>query len=156
MKVLFIGGTGNISTATSRLAVAKGIDLYVLNRGKSPLAVEGAKSIIGDINAPDQLASALAGHQWDVVVNWIAFTKEEIKRDIKLFAGKTKQYIFISSASAYQKPASHYLITESTPLFNPYWQYSRDKIACEDALTLLIESRDSLSPSFAHRILTTQ
>ncbi|CAD5277323.1 MULTISPECIES: SDR family oxidoreductase [unclassified Imperialibacter] len=136
MKVLFIGGTGNISTATSRLAVEKGIDLYVLNRGKSPLTVEGSKSIIGDINAPEQLVSVLAGHQWDVVVNWIAFTKEEIERDIKLFAGKTRQYIFISSASAYQKPATHYLITESTPLFNPFWQYSRDKIACEDALTL--------------------
>jgi nucleoside-diphosphate-sugar epimerase len=136
MKILFIGGTGNISTATSRLAVARGIDLYLLNRGKSTLKVPGAKSIVGDINAPEQLEQALAGHQWDVVVNWIAFTKEEIERDIKLFAGKTKQYIFISSASAYQKPATHYLITESTPLFNPFWQYSRDKIACEDALTL--------------------
>ncbi len=135
MKVLFIGGTGNISTATSRLAVVKGIDLYLLNRGKSPLTVEGAKSLVGDINAPEQLKSTLAGHEWDVVVNWIAFTQEEIDRDIKLFAGKTKQYIFISSASAYQKPATHYLITESTPLFNPFWQYSRDKIACEDALT---------------------
>ncbi|MEQ8688616.1 MAG: SDR family oxidoreductase [Imperialibacter sp.] len=136
MKVLFIGGTGNISTATSKLAISRGIDLYLLNRGKSPLTVEGAKSITGDINAPAQLGQALAGHEWDVVVNWIAFTKEEVERDIKLFAGKTRQYIFISSASAYQKPATHYLITESTPLFNPFWQYSRDKIACEDALTL--------------------
>ncbi|WP_339794438.1 SDR family oxidoreductase [uncultured Imperialibacter sp.] len=134
MKVLFIGGTGNISTATSKLAVSRGIDLYLLNRGKSTLKVPGANSIVGDINGPEKLEAALAGHQWDVVVNWIAFTKEEIERDIKLFAGKTKQYIFISSASAYQKPATHYLITESTPLFNPFWQYSRDKIACEDAL----------------------
>ncbi|WP_416865720.1 MAG: SDR family oxidoreductase [Imperialibacter sp.] len=134
MKVLFIGGTGNISTATSKLAVSRGIDLYLINRGKSTLKVPGANSIVGDINAPEQLETALAGHQWDVVVNWIAFTREEIERDIKLFAGKTKQYIFISSASAYQKPASHYLVTESTSLFNPFWQYSRDKIACEDAL----------------------
>ena len=136
MKVLFIGGTGNISTATSRLAVAKGIDLYLLNRGKSPLSVEGAHSIIGDTSTPEQLEQALKGHEWDVVVNWIAFTRDEVARDIKLFAGKTKQYIFISSASAYQKPPSHYLITESTPLANPFWQYSRDKIACEDALML--------------------
>lgn len=134
MKILFIGGTGNISTATSRLAVSKGINLYLLNRGKSSLSVPGAKSITGDINNPKQLSETLSGHEWDVVVNWIAFTREEVERDIALFAGKTKQYIFISSASAYQKPPSHYLITESTPLINPFWQYSRDKIACEDAL----------------------
>jgi len=135
MKVLFIGGTGNISTASSRLAVAKGIDLYVLNRGKSPLAIEGAKSLIGDINAPEALEQTLKGQSWDVVVNWIAYTKEEIERDIRLFSGKTRQYIFISSASAYQKPPPQWLITESTPLANPFWQYSRDKIACEEALT---------------------
>lgn len=134
MKVLFIGGTGNISTATSELAVEKGMDLYLLNRGTRPISIEGAKVIIGDIGKPDEIKE-LANHNWDVVVNWIAFTPDDIQRDIDLFKGKTKQYIFISSASAYQKPASYPIITESTPLANPYWQYSRDKIACENLLT---------------------
>ncbi len=133
MKVLFIGGTGNISTATSKLAVEKGLDLYLLNRGTRPISIEGANIIIGDINRVDEIKE-LANHNWDVVVNWIAFTPDEIQRDIDLFRGSTRQYIFISSASAYQKPASNYIITESTPLANPYWQYSRDKIGCEDLL----------------------
>jgi nucleoside-diphosphate-sugar epimerase len=134
MKVLFIGGTGNISTATSRLAVSKGIDLHLLNRGTRPVSIEGAKVITGNINKPDTLPASIKKTNWDVVVNWIAFSPKEIKRDIELFKGKTKQYIFISSASAYQKPISHPVITESTPLANPFWQYSRDKIACEDLL----------------------
>ncbi len=132
MKVLFIGGTGNISTSVSKLAIENGIDLYVLNRGNNDVDIPNVKSIIGDISKPDSLP--LADHNWDVVVNWIAFTEDDINRDIKLFKGKTKQYIFISSASAYQKPLSHPVITESTPLANPYWDYSRDKIACEERL----------------------
>ena len=134
MKVLFIGGTGNISTAVSRLAVEAGIDLYLLNRGNSRVAIEGASVIIGDISKPENIGKALEGHSWDVVVNWIAFTAADVQNDIALFTGKTKQYIFISSASAYQKPPLDHYITESTPLANPFWQYSRDKIACEDAL----------------------
>ena len=134
MKVLFIGGTGNISTATSKLAIAQGIDLFLLNRGTRSVSIPGARFITGDINQPKELKKALSDHQWDVVVNWIAFTPEDIARDIELFKGKAKQYIFISSASAYQKPVSHPVITESTPLANPYWQYSRDKIACEEHL----------------------
>lgn len=134
MKVLFIGGTGNISSATSQLAIKKGVDLYLLNRGTKPLSFDGAKVLIGDINKPDEIRKLIANESWDVVVNWIAFTPEDIQRDIDLFEGKTKQYIFISSASAYQKPVSHPIITESTPLVNPFWQYSRDKIACEDLL----------------------
>ena len=134
MKVLFIGGTGNISTASSRLAVEKGIDLYLLNRGTRPVSIEGATVITGDINKPDDTKKLLGNERWDVVVNWIAFTNKEVKRDIDLFQGKTKQYIFISSASAHQKPVSHPVITESTPLTNPFWKYSRDKIACEEML----------------------
>jgi nucleoside-diphosphate-sugar epimerase len=134
MKALFIGGTGNISAAVSRLAFKKGVDLYLLNRGQRNLEINGAKSIVADINNTEEVKKALEGHSWDVVANWIAFTPEEVQRDIDLFKGKTNQYIFISSASCYQKPASHPVITESTPLHNPFWQYSRDKIACENLL----------------------
>ncbi len=133
MKVLFIGGTGNISTPASRLALERGMDLYHLNRGNTKVALSGVKTILGDINNPKEL-SALANHHWDVVVNWIAFTPEDIERDISLFKGKTKQYIFISSASCYQTPLSYPVITESTPLYNNLWDYSRDKIRCEDRL----------------------
>lgn len=134
MKVLFIGGTGNISTAVSELAIARGIDLYLLNRGTRNAEIPGATYLTGDISNPDQAAKLLSGHTWDAVVNWIAFYPKEIERDLKLFQGKTGQYIFISSASAYQSPLSHPIITESTPLANPYWDYSRNKIACEERL----------------------
>ena len=134
MKVLFIGGTGNISTSVSRLAVERGIDLYLLNRGRSGAQIPGAKHILGDINQPVQVAEALRGQHFDAVVNWIAFKAEDIERDIQLFAGQTDQYIFISSASAYQKPPTLPVITESTPLYNPFWEYSQDKIRCEERL----------------------
>ncbi len=133
MKVLFIGGTGNISTASSRLALAKGIDLYLLNRGKLKVDLPGATSIVGDISKPETLKE-LDVHKWDVVVNWIAFEANDIERDIRLFRGKTKQYIFISSASCYQTPLSYPVITESTPLCNNLWDYSNNKIQCEDRL----------------------
>jgi nucleoside-diphosphate-sugar epimerase len=135
MKVLFIGGTGNISAASSRLAIKKGIDLYLLNRGTTTEKIEGANTLVADHSDKGAVKKVIDGHNWDVVVNWIAFTKEDVERDFELFKGKTKQYLFISSASAYQKPGGHPVITESTPLYNPYWQYSRDKIACEDFLT---------------------
>jgi nucleoside-diphosphate-sugar epimerase len=134
MKVLFIGGTGIISTEVSRLAVAKGIDLYHLNRGQRKAPPSGVKSLVADIHQPESLRAALAGQQFDVVVDWIAFTPEDIERDLALFGGRVKQFIFISSASAYQTPPSHPVITESTPLYNPYWEYSRNKIACEEML----------------------
>jgi nucleoside-diphosphate-sugar epimerase len=134
MKVLFIGGTGNISTAVSKLAVSSGIDLYLLNRGKTRQIIFGAKTITCDITDIKELKKTLNNRHWDVVVNWIAFTVDDIKRDIDLFYGRTKQYIFISSASAYQKPLSYPIVTESTPLANPFWEYSRNKIACEDVL----------------------
>lgn len=134
MKVLFIGGTGNISAAVSRLALEKKIDLFNLNRGKVKVSLPGVTTLTADINDKSAVAQVLEGHTWDVVVNWIAFTESDVRRDIDLFAGKCKQYIFISSASAYQKPLSHPIITESTPLANPFWDYSRDKIACESLL----------------------
>ncbi|PCJ98350.1 MAG: NAD-dependent dehydratase [Flavobacteriaceae bacterium] len=133
MKVLFIGGTGNISTPSSRLAIEKGIDLYHLNRGTTKVKIAGVKTILGDISKPEELAE-LKTHSWDVVVNWVAFTPDDIARDIVLFKGKTKQYLFISSASCYQTPLSYPIITESTPLKNNLWDYSNDKIKCEDSL----------------------
>ncbi|HLN73283.1 MAG TPA: SDR family oxidoreductase [Prolixibacteraceae bacterium] len=134
MKILFIGGTGFISTAVSRMAVEKGIDLYLLNRGLRSIEIPGAHSIIADIHDGQSIRSALENMQFDVVVDWIAFTPQDIERDFSVFRGRTKQFIFISSASAYQKPPSHYVITESTPLYNPFWDYSQNKIACEDRL----------------------
>jgi len=134
MKVLFIGGTGFISSAVSRVAVARGIELYHLNRGKRGLEIPGVRTIVADIHQPGQAEAALGDQTFDVVVDWIAFTPADIERDLALFAGRVKQFIFISSASAYQKPPSHPIITESTPLYNPHWEYSRNKIACEDRL----------------------
>ena len=142
MKVLFIGGTGNISTPVSKMVIDKGIDLYILNRGTRKVTIEGAKSLIADINKEDECKKVLEGHQWDVVVNWVAFTANDVERDFRLFNGITNQYIFISSASAYQKPLSNPVVTESTPLKNPYWDYSRDKIACEDKLNTLYRDSD--------------
>ncbi len=135
MKVLFIGGTGIISEAVTKQAIMEGIDLYLFNRGQQPEFIpEGAKLIKGDIRDKESAAEVLKNHTFDVVVDWVAYIPEHIKTDIELFRSRTLQYIFISSASAYQKPSSHYLITESTPLVNPYWEYSRNKIACEELL----------------------
>ena len=123
-------------TSVSRQAVESGIELFLLNRGKRIANIAGAESIIADITHPADIKSALKEHTWDAVVNWIAFNEQDIDRDYELFRGKTKQYVFISSASAYQKPLAFPIVTESTPLANPYWQYSRDKIACEMKLNL--------------------
>jgi nucleoside-diphosphate-sugar epimerase len=134
VKILFIGGTGNISTSVSRLCVQRGIDLHLLTRGIRRVELPGTTAMRADIHQPDQINAILAGTHWDVVVDWIAYTPEEIERDITLFRGKTGQFVFISSASAYQKPPVHPVITESTPLCNPFWEYSRNKIACEERL----------------------
>ena len=132
VNVLFVGGTGIISRACAELALTRGMNVTLLNRGeRTPVA--GARSLRGDVQEA-ALASMLQEQRWDAVVDFIAFKAEDIAHRLALFGGHTDQYIFISSASAYQKPASHYLITESTPLKNPYWDYARDKIACEDAL----------------------
>lgn len=134
-KVLFIGGTGVISSACSELAVERGIDLYLLTRGQSIRpAPEGANVIIGDINKPGDIDLVLDQYKFDTVVNWIGYQPEDIERDIQTFRGKVGQYIFISSASAYQKPIQKLPITEETPLENPFWAYSRAKKACEDLL----------------------
>ncbi|NLL07081.1 MAG: SDR family oxidoreductase [Clostridiaceae bacterium] len=132
MKVLFIGGTGIISEGVSRRAIEDGHELYILNRGtRTQFIPKGAKIITSDIRNIDSCVKALENFHFDVVVNWITFTPEHLKADIEIFTNKTEQYILISSASAYQKPPSNYIITESTPLENPFWQYSRDKIECE-------------------------
>lgn len=136
MKVLFIGGTGIISSACSALAVEQGMDVYLLNRGQTshrPIP-EGAKVLYGNIRDRVSTANALDGHMFDVVIDWVAYTPDHIATDLDVFSGRVGQFIFISSASAYQKPPARLPITESTPLDNPFWQYSRDKIACEAAL----------------------
>jgi len=135
MKVLFIGGTGIISSACSRVAVEAGIQLFHLRRGKTGRQVPlGIKMLTGDIRNPASARAAIGNLKFDVVVDFIAFTPEHIALDIDLFRGRTGQFVFISSASAYQTPPGSLPITESTPLDNPVWEYSRDKIACEEAL----------------------
>jgi nucleoside-diphosphate-sugar epimerase len=135
MKVLFIGGTGNISAACTRIAISRGIQIYHLNRGNRPSEFDSQITRLrGDAYDLEATKKSIRGLVFDVVVNFIAYFPQDVERDIQVFSGKTAQYIFISSASAYQKPPIHPVITESTPLKNPYWQYSRDKIACEDIL----------------------
>jgi nucleoside-diphosphate-sugar epimerase len=136
LRVLFIGGSGIISSACSSLAVERGIDLYVVNRGHSttrPVPAR-AKTLQGDVRDPESIGKAIDGLDFDAVVDWVAFTPEHVRADIELFRGRTRQYVFISSASAYQTPPARVPVVESTPLTNPFWQYSRDKIACEDLL----------------------
>lgn len=135
MKALFIGGTGIISTAITELFAQQGGELYLLNRGSRNDRLPGNVHLIkGDISDERTVAGLISGMSFDVVADFIAFTVDQAERDYRLFNGKTRQYIFISSASAYQKPPLSYPVTESTPLVNPYWQYSRNKIACEEYL----------------------
>lgn len=136
MKALFIGGSGVISSACVWEAVAQGIDLTVLNRGKTSKRAlpPNINTLTADARNKAELEAVLAQKTFDVVVDFIAFTPEHIQLDLDVFTGKTKQFVFISTASAYQKPVNHLPITESTPLHNPHWDYSRKKIACEDAL----------------------
>jgi nucleoside-diphosphate-sugar epimerase len=137
MKILFIGGTGLISSACVDLALQRGMEVTLLNRSVSTkLPPPQRVSVIqADIHAvPARLAELLHGQRFDAVIDFIAYTPDDIERDLQLFKDKTRQFVFISSASAYQKPPAHYIITEDTPLHNPYWQYSRDKIACEERL----------------------
>jgi nucleoside-diphosphate-sugar epimerase len=130
MKILFVGGSGIISRAVTELALAKGHELWLLNRGQHR-PVAGARPLVADIADPAAARAALQGHEWDVVVQWIAFGPEDIRRDLELFRGRTQQYVFISTASIYEKPATGGIITESTPRVNPHWDYSRKKIAAE-------------------------
>ncbi len=147
LKVLFIGGSGVISSACARQAVSDGIELYVLNRGQStsrPLP-DGVRELRADVRNPAAVRDAVEGLDFDSVVDWVAFTTEHVRSDIDVFRDRTGQYVFISSASAYQTPPARLPVTESTPLRNPVWQYSRDKIACEDLLVR--EYRDSGFPA---------
>lgn len=135
MKVLLIGGTGTISSAITRLLVKKGYDTYILNRGsRNDTLPEGVKIICADINNEAEAAEKLKGMEFDAVCDFIGFVPSQLERDYRLFKGKTKQFMYISSASAYHKPVRHYKITEGTTLANPYWEYSRNKIACEEYL----------------------
>src|SRR5215210_496086 len=137
MKILFIGGTGIISSACSDLAVARGHELFLVNRSvsKKVPVPEGATVFQADIYKDEaRLATLLADHHFDAVVDYLAYHPSDVERDLRLFRGKTNQFVFISSASTYQKPVRNYLITEETPLENPYWDYSRNKIDCEHRL----------------------
>jgi nucleoside-diphosphate-sugar epimerase len=144
VKALFIGGNGIISSACSRLAVERGWELTLLNRGVDSTRppVEGAESLVGDATDPASLRAAVGSRTFDTVVNFRAFTPEQVGADVELFTGRTGQYVFISSASAYRKPVVQLPITESTALRNPFWRYSRDKIACEDLLVAAYRDHD--------------
>jgi len=142
-SILFLGGTGIISSAASALAAERGYDVTLLNRGTNALRqpAEGVEVLIGDAHDPDSLDRALGDRTFDAVAQFLAFTPDQVAPDIARFEGRTGQYVFISSASAYQKPPARLPITESTPLRNPFWQYSRDKIACEDLLVAAYRER---------------
>jgi nucleoside-diphosphate-sugar epimerase len=136
LDILFLGGTGVISTASVRLAVERGHRVTVLNRGRTtsrPLP-DGVETLVGDVADPASVDAAVGGRSFDVVAQFRAFTPDTVRGALARFAGRTGQYVFVSSASAYQKPPASIPVTESTPLKNPFWQYSRDKIACEDVL----------------------
>lgn len=136
MKALFIGGTGTISTAVSRQLVKDGWELYLLNRGNRQIDLQEGKYIPlkADINDEQRVKKLIEGMRFDVVADFIAYVPEDLERDVRLFSGRTDQFIFISSASVYQKPLSDYRVNEGTPLSNPRWEYSRKKIACENYL----------------------
>lgn len=130
-----IGGTGTISSAITRQLAAAGHDLWLLNRGTRKDEVpENVKQVIVDINDEQRVNESLGDNHFDAVCEFIGFVTSQVERDIRLFAGRTHQYVYISSASAYNKPARNHVITEGTTLANPHWQYSRDKIACEELL----------------------
>ena len=138
MKALFIGGTGTISTAISTKLLQEGHELWLINRGTRNHALPaGAHIIQADIGDEADVAAKLRGMSFDVAADFIAFTPQQLERDYRLFGGRTGQFIYISSASAYQKPLSDYRIDEGTPLANPYWEYSRNKIAGEELLMKL-------------------
>jgi nucleoside-diphosphate-sugar epimerase len=136
-SVLFLGGTGIISSACTARAVELGMDVYVLNRGRSSAsrpAPDGVTTLVGDLSDAASLREALGDHEFDVVADFRAFTPKDVSSRLDVLAGRMGQYVFISSASAYQTPPGRLPVLESTPLRNPFWQYSRDKIACEDLL----------------------
>lgn len=143
MRILFIGGTGTISMAISKKLLADGHTLYLINRGTRNDLLEGDihSIVVSDINDEAEVKEKIKDLTFDVVADFIAFVPAQVERDYRLFKNKTKQYIFVSSASAYQKPLSDYRINEGTPLSNPYWEYSRNKIACETIFNGLLSQR---------------
>ena len=145
MRILIIGGTGTISSAITRQLAASGQDLWLLNRGTRKQEVPaGVKQIVADISNEEEVMRLLGDMQFDAVCEFIGFVPEQVERDIRLFKGRTRQYVYISSASAYNKPASNHVINEGTTLANPYWEYSRNKIACEELL--MREYRENAFP----------
>lgn len=143
MKVLFIGGTGLISNACARVGISHGMDITILNRSQTDRfpAPAGTDFIQADAYDEIRMAEVVAEGKFDVVVDWIAFNENDIQRDLRLFEGKVGQFVFVSSASAYQKPPKSVVVKETTPLENPFWQYSRDKIASENALMTAYERK---------------
>jgi nucleoside-diphosphate-sugar epimerase len=144
LSALFIGGTGTISSSVTKLALERGFDLTLLNRGQSTprIPAPGVRHVTGDATDAASIAAAIGKDEFDVVVNFRSFLPSQAQADVDLFTGRTGQYIYISSASAYQKPPTHLPITESTPLKNPFWQYSRDKIASEEVLVAAYRDAD--------------
>ncbi len=153
MRILFIGGTGIISTACTKLAIARGLDLTILNRGQRP-PIAGARVAAADANDPAATRRALGDGPWDAVVDFISYAPADLEARLAVFRGRTRQFVFISSASAYQKPVTSYLVTESTPLANPFWEYSRNKIACEERLMRALREENFpvtiVRPSFTY------
>lgn len=134
-SILYIGGTGTISAASVRRSLERGHDVTVLNRGTGRRAVPaGVRELTADVRDPDALRAAVDGREFDVVADFLSFIPEHVTSNLDVFEGRTGQYIFVSSASAYEKPPMQVPVTEQTPMVNPFWQYSRDKIACEDLL----------------------
>lgn len=135
MRILLIGGTGTISSAITRQLAAGTDELWLLNRGNHKSETpNNVKQVIADISNESDVLSQLGDMQFDAVCEFIGFLPSQVERDIRLFKGRTRQYVYISSASAYTKPAASHIITEGTTLANPYWEYSRNKIACEEQL----------------------
>ncbi|NYF17418.1 nucleoside-diphosphate-sugar epimerase [Microbacterium sp. AK009] len=141
-RILFLGGTGTISAACVRRAVARGDEVTVVNRGtgRRDLPPE-VRTLRADLRDPEAVRAAIGPEEFDVVLQFLAFTPEHVQADLDLFEGRAGQYVFVSSASAYQKPPMRLPVTESTPLRNPFWQYSRDKIGCEDLLVAAYRER---------------
>jgi len=143
VRVLFIGGTGVISSACSRECLDKGMELWLMSRGQSLRSLpEGARHIPADIRNEDEIRAALRNMTFDAVADWVAFETADVERDVRLFEGRTGQYIFISSASAYKKPLPRLPVTEDMPLGNPLWPYAQKKAECEEWLVRAFRDRD--------------
>jgi len=142
VRILFVGGTGLISTACTRLALERGIEVVHLNRSSGDHPIEGVTTLVADVHDEAAAGRALTGQRFDAVVDWIAYGAEDIERDIRLFRDRTDQFIFISSTSVYMKPLGQWLIREDTPLANPYWDYARGKIAGEERCMRALREED--------------